>query len=87
MEADMMDKKGKPGVAVMIALGKMKGKGVGGHEDLSVESAREILDAIKADDEKRFASLLKDFIYACQNEEDDSGECEDGENCGGKKGY
>lgn len=76
----MIDEKGKrPGVAVMIALGKMKGHGVGGQEDLSVESAREILDAIKADDEKRFASLLKDFIYACQNgdggeEEEDAAE-------------
>lgn len=76
----MMDGKKKPGLAVLIALKKMKGeKGEGKPRDMHEEAAREILDAIEADDEKALASLLHDFVVGCVNEADGKDDEEEGE--------
>ena len=51
----------------MIALkSAKKGKDEGNRHS---DSARELLDAIKEDDEKLFGELLKAYVESCMNED------------------
>jgi hypothetical protein len=71
----MLNEKGKPGLAILIAS-KMKGmKGMGMEDDgkdKMTEMAQEILDAVSAKDAEKLGGLLKDLITVVHAEERDS---------------
>jgi 3-deoxy-D-arabino-heptulosonate 7-phosphate (DAHP) synthase len=73
----MMDEKEKgKGLAVLIALKAKKAIGKDKADpDRHEDSARELLDAIQADDAKEFGKLLHEYVLSCMDESDaDDGE-------------
>jgi hypothetical protein len=56
----------KPGLALIIAS-KMKGKPENGETDDDVEMAKDIIDAIKAEDAEKLAKLLGAFVGMSAN--------------------